>query len=249
MLLFSKNCLVGKTTIRANICGFAKGVQMTTTTNVLVTGGTGFVGSWMKKTKPDDCNFWGMSKDDYNKVAFESSTGVNSVVHLAPIAPTNAIQCARLNNARLLYCSSGIVYHPENDTEYRQNKIRWEQECLESGVDVVIARPFTFMGSSKVWNALFKAAREGKPLEVYWIPTTRSFMHGAEMGRWMWAILLRGRSGQAYDVGSSKPVPIWTLAERIKALCKTDSEIRYLHKVVPMPVYLPENTDRTKNLL
>lgn len=205
--------------------------------NVLITGGTGFVGSWMKKTMPAGFNGWYMSRQDYEDVLIESITGIDYVVHLANISPVGAIECARNNNARLLYCSSGIVYHPENNNEYRQNKMRWESECLYSGLNVVIARLFTFWGSSKAQLALFDAARKGKPLEV-WGDCTRSFMTGADMGRRMWDILLHKERGQAYDVGSYRPITILRLAEKIKAF--TGCEIRQIKKDIPMSYYVPE---------
>lgn len=211
---------------------------MSSMNNVLITGGTGFVGSWMKKTMPADFNGWYMSRDDYERVLIESVRGINYVVHLANVSPTGAIECARNNNARLLCCSSGAVSHPENDTEYRQNKIKWEAECLYSGLDVVIARLFTFWGSSKAQLALFDAARKGKPLEV-WGDCTRSFMTGADLGRRMWDILLNKERGQAYDVGSYKPVSILRLAQRIQAF--TGCEIKQVDKEIPMPYYVPES--------
>ena len=213
--------------------------------NILITGGTGFVGSWMKKTQPEGFAVCYASRKGYNNWL---DWDWNYIVHLAPVSPARCIENIQRNKGRLLYCSSGIVYHMENDTMYRRNKIRWEQECLDSGADVVIARPFTFMRSSKAYNALFDAAREGKPLEV-WGDCTRSFMHGAEMGRWMWAILLRGESGQAYDVGSDKPTTILRLARRIQAFTTWCDIKQVACRPVPMPVYLPENTDRTKSLL
>lgn len=215
--------------------------------NVLITGGTGFVGSWMRKTQPAHLNAWFMSRADYEMVYIERTTGIDYVVHLANVSPYPAIECARRNDARLLYCSSGAVYHPENDNEYRRNKMDWESECLYSGVDVIIARPFTFLGFSPAQTTLFDAARAGRPLEV-WGDCIRSFMTGADLGRMMWAILFEGERGQAYDVGSDRPVTILRLAQRIKALCRTDSEIVFVDKPVPMPVYLPENPEKTKRL-
>jgi hypothetical protein len=74
-------------------------------------------------------------------------------------------------------------------------------------------------------------------------------MHGAEMGRLMWTILLHGERGQAYDVGSERPVTILRLAQRIKAVCNTQSEIVYIDKPVDVPVYLPKDMANTKGLL
>lgn len=218
---------------------------MTSTNNILVTGGTGFVGSWIIKTWKDAALVC------LSSYAYDDPKGWDHpyryIVHLAPVSPYPAIECARNNNARLLYVSSGAVYHPEyQDLIYRQSKLKWEQECLDSGVDVVIARLFTFMDSSPMWCAFFEAARVGKPLEV-WGKCTRSFMHGAELGRWLQAILLHGENGCAYDVGSDRAITNIQLATRISNF--TGCPIKYVDRDVPMPVYLPPDTARTRELL
>ena len=219
---------------------------MSSISNVLITGGSGFVGSWMKKTQPENMFVEYLGSWEYDNYLFASRSW-DYIVHLAPIAPSFIITLTKRFNARLLYCSSGAVYHSEyQDKQYRDNKIKWEQECLDSGIDVVIARLFTFWGSSKAQTTLFEQARNGDYLDV-WGDCTRSFMTGADLGRWMWAILLRGESGQAYDVGSDRPVTIQRLAERISAF--TGCWIRTVPHDVPMPIYLPENTEKTKALL
>ena len=208
---------------------------MNTTRNAFVTGGTGFVGTWMRKTRPDGVSLAGVGRDKYDVI--NRVTQMDYIVHLAPVDPIDAIEAARDNNCRLLYCSSGIVYHPENDTQYRRDKMQWEFDCLTSGVDVVIARLFTFMQSSTVYNALFDAARAGNQLRV-WGDCTRSFMHGRRMGEQMWDILRHGENGCAYDVGSDRAITVMQLAQRIHAF--TGCVIKQVkNHPVPMPVYLP----------
>lgn len=221
-----------------------------TFSNALITGGTGFVAYWMNKTKPENMNIWLMSRKDYNDVTVETITGIDYIVHLAPVNPGQVIRCAQRNKARLLYCSSGIVYYPEVDSNYRRNKLTWEKDCLFGWENTVIARLFTFHGKkldkSKAISVMFDAARKGKPVEV-WGDCVRSYMHGAEMGRWMWAILLRGKAGQAYDVGSDMPITMLELASRIQTFtgCKV---IEVPHKI-PMPEYLPDDIAKTKKLM
>lgn len=218
--------------------------------SIFIIGGSGFVGTWLNRTFPNTFNhFCALNKHEYNSNfnnwRHEKWT---HIIHLAPIAPTKAIECAKRNNARLLFASSGAVYHPEyQDRIYRQNKLNWERECLESGVDVVIARLFTFMDSSRAWKAIFSDIRAGRTPEV-WNNCTRSFMHGSEMARWLWAILLHGESRQAYDVGSDRAITMPQLADRIELFtgCKFK---RYNDADVPMPVYLPEDTAKTRALL
>jgi nucleoside-diphosphate-sugar epimerase len=220
---------------------------------VLVTGGTGFVGSWMKKTQPDNLSCTHMSKQDYLHDDV-SRIEWRYIIHLAPVAPYSMIRIAKRCNARLLYCSSGIVYHPENNIEYRRNKLNWEQYCLDSGVDVVIARLFTFYGDHldehKAYTQFTKAAKANKLIEIWGDGNTvRSYMSGEEMGRWLWSILLHGARGEAYDVGDDNPVTMLQLAKFIKSQYNSKSEIIIKGGVDPVPHYLPVDTAKTKALL
>jgi nucleoside-diphosphate-sugar epimerase len=232
---------------------------------ILVTGGTGFVGHWMQKTQPPgtNCLYSGRSRADWNVIAkaktleeakpeIEDSFNqpARYVVHLANISPTESIELARRNNARLLYCSSGAAY--DQPGEYADNKRRWERECLSSGVDVVIARLFCFFGDrlddGKAYTQFMRAARAGTPLRVWGDGSTvRSYLHGRDLGKQMWAILLRGERGETYDVGSDRPTTILQLARRIAgaAGCK----IEMVDGDVPMPYYMPRNTAKTRKLL
>jgi nucleoside-diphosphate-sugar epimerase len=215
--------------------------------NVLITGGTGFVGSWMAKTKPAGFEIYALNRHNY-ETEWWDMWDFDYIVHLANVSPDKVIEASRYNHVRVLYCSSGIVYHEENNTEYRQNKIKWEKACLDSGVDVVIARLFTFSGEglddNKAIVQFQKAAGAGQPLRVWGDGSCiRSYMHGSILGKWMWAILLKGKTGEAYDVGDDKPITMLELARR------------YSNNVIveggkdAMPVYLPPDTAKTKALL
>jgi nucleoside-diphosphate-sugar epimerase len=217
---------------------------------VLVTGGTGFVGHWMKRTQPDNITAFYFNREKYQSAWWEAMGHYDYVVHLANIQPWRAVICAKRNNARLLYCSSGAAY--DQPGEYADNKRRWERECLDSGVDVVIARLFCFFGdrldSGKAYTQFMRAARAGTPLKVWGDGSTvRSYLHGRDLGRQMWAVLLRGKSGEVYDIGSDRPTTILQLAQRIAkaAGCK----IEMVDGDVPMPYYMPRDTAKTKRLL
>lgn len=222
---------------------------MSSINNVLITGGTGFVGSWMRRKMPANLTCLQLlNREDYDlDFGRWHNMKWDYIIHLAPVSPSLVIEVARGNNARLLYASSGAVYHPEyQDKEYRDNKLRWEQECLDSGVDVVIARLFTFMRSSRAYNAIFGCVRSGHKPTVS-RGCVRSFMYPGEMARQLWAILLRGESGHAYDVGSDRAISMVDLALRIHKFTGCSSMIS--HEPVPMSEYLPPNTAKTRALL
>jgi len=218
--------------------------------NMLVTGGTGFCGHWMRRTQPEGITVEYLNHEQYMTAWWEAMWDYDYIIHLANVQPWRVIHCAKINNARLLYCSSGAAY--DQQTEYAENKRRWERECLDSGVDVVIARLFTFFGDrlddGKAYTQFMRAARAGDPLRIFGDGSTvRSYMHGRELGRWMWAILLHGERGEVYDVGSDRPTTILQLAQRIAraAGCKIEfapGDDRAAH-------YLPRDTAKTRALL
>lgn len=218
---------------------------------VLVTGGTGFVGHWLNMTAAPEMQLFNLNRHGYKDL--QELSGFDYVVHLAHVEPGQALECAKKNNARLLYCSSGIVYHPENDTAYRREKMQWEKECLESGVDVVIARLFSFWGEGldddKAQTIYRGQAINNEGIFVKNGGTIRTYMHGSEMARWLWAILLRGKSGDAYDVGSDTPVTMLELANQIKRETHSRSSLIVSNASDAMPVYVPPNTAKTLELL
>ena len=221
--------------------------------NVLITGGTGFVGHWMKVTKPANVSVTYLGRAAYHEFTQLNWKHFNfdGYVHLAPVSPHPAIVGAKWNHARLLYCSSGIVYHPEWNTDYRKDKVLWEQDVITAGIDAVIARLFTFSGDKlddgKAIVQFYKCAIAGKPLQIYGDGSTiRSYMHGYDLGKMMWAILEHGKSGAAYDVGSLVPVTMLELAKFIIFTTKSKSKIEFVNKPSPMPVYLPHK-DRIFN--
>lgn len=218
---------------------------------VLVTGGTGFVGYWMHQTAPYNLACVYLSKKDY-----EDETNWNwrydYIVHLAPVSPSKPLACARQNNARVLYASSGAVY--DRDTAYADQKREWEAECAYSGVNVVIARLFTFCGEhldeNKAISRFQKAAMRGEIIHIWGDGSAiRSYMQGREMGKWLWAILLKGKRGEAYDVGSDDPVTMYELASRINEIHGRRSTIIIDGGPEECPVYLPKDTEKTRRLL
>lgn len=214
---------------------------------VLITGGTGFVGHWLNITADPDIQIFNLNR--YGKTT--DLTGFDYVIHAAHTPPP--LDFAKKNNARLLMISSGIVYYPENDTEYRRKKVQWENECMESGQDVVIARLFSFWGEGldddKAQTIYTKAARNNEDIHIKNKgKTVRTYMHGSEMARWLWAILLNGKTREVYDVGSDTPITMLELANQIKRENKSRSKIRINGTTDPIPLYVPKNTAKTISL-
>ena len=146
---------------------------------------------------------------------------------------------------RLLFTSSGAVYGrqppdlsnvpedwpgapspPDAGSGYGQAKRASEFLCATSGIefgfDVVIARLFAFVGPYLPLDSIFavgnfvRDAMRGGPIRIQGDGTPyRSYLYAADMAIWLWVLLLKGRSGEAYNVGSGEAVTILDLATQV----------------------------------
>jgi len=55
-------------------------------------------------------------------------------------------------------------------------------------------------------------------------------MYGSDLAEWLLMMLLRGRSGEAYNVGSDEAICIADLARMVRSVAGTDNEIRVCQK-------------------
>jgi dTDP-glucose 4,6-dehydratase len=178
------------------------------------------------------------------------------------------LDLARESGARrLLYVSSGAVYGAaaaqltgarEEDAAdaqplipYAAAKREAEQLCAGSGLDIVTARAFAFLGPHLPLDAHFAAgnflrdARAGGPIIVRGDGTAlRSYLYPTDLVAWLLRLLVRGARGRAYNVGSDESVSTAELAGRIAAACPQTPEVviqsRQPHG--PQNIYLPDIT-------
>lgn len=159
-----------------------------------------------------------------------------------------ALECARACGARrFLYTSSGAIYGrqpaelehvPEEygggpdptdpDTAGAEAKRAAEMLCAvynDDALQTTVARGFAFIGPYLPIDGKFAAgnfirdALAGRPLVVSGDGSPwRSYLYAADMAAWLWTILVRGRAGAAYNVGSEEAVTIADLAQRIAAV-------------------------------
>lgn len=155
---------------------------------------------------------------------------------------------------RLLHVSSGAVYGvqppellhiPESFpcspvTPYGKGKLAAEQMCLAGGIETVIARPFAFVGPWLPLDAHFAIGNfignclRNEPIEIKGDGTPlRSYMYGSDLVDWLLTLLLKGRSGEAYNVGSEEAICIDDLARLVRSVAKTGNEIRIHRQPVP----------------
>jgi len=181
----------------------------------------------------------------------------------------------------ILYVSSGAVYGPmitgrgclpedspvsclpyNPSGAYAEAKRVGELTCAlegkEQGISVKIARGFTFAGPFLPLNSHFaitsfiQSALAGRNILIRKHgKTLRSYLYGSDMAHWLWSILIKGKHGRPYNVGSDKPVTIQELAETIVAAYQSKSKIQILKKngkAEELEVYVPDIRRAQKEL-
>lgn len=220
--------------------------------NVLMTGGSGFVGYWMALTRPQGITVAALNRAGYELMEW-TKTKWDAIIHLAPVGVTEVIQCAEASKCPVLYASSGAAFYMRN--EYGMNKAKWEIELQSTGLDAKIARLYAFCGARLKWErfaigSFIKDAEHGLPIRVSGDGTAvRTYMYGQDLGEWMWEILLRGK-GVFYEVGSEEPHTILELAQTIAAKYSPQPTI-HIKNGIPLellPRYIPQTRDTREEL-
>ena len=174
------------------------------------------------------------------------------IIHAAPCDIQNYVDIIARSGVRsMLLTSSGAVYGPKygddtvlNETlpespatDYGKMKVMDERIARELGekfgFQTKIARMFAFVGpylpldrnfaignfiADKLAGRQCRLTGDGTPV--------RSYLYAMDMAVWLWEILIRGRSGRPYNVGSKSPISISQLAAKIdERLCDPIKDI------------------------
>lgn len=178
------------------------------------------------------------------------------------------LEVACRSRARVLFLSSGAVYGPQIEpvdedakgapdplqpsSAYGEAKRLAENLCAATSAsgdaECVIGRLFAFVGPGIPLDAHYAAgnflaaALERRPIVVEGDGRPlRSYLYGADLPEWCFALLARGGPGRAYNVGSPLPVSVLELAH----LCREASgaelpvEVRSAPTPGPAPCYVP----------
>lgn len=150
------------------------------------------------------------------------------------------------------YPSAPLTTNTSTLTSWGHAKRTAEHLCClyneRHGLQTKIARCFSFIGPGLPLDIHYAAgnfirdALAGGPIKVLGGGREiRSYMYMSDLAIWLWTILLKGKAGEAYNVGSDFCLPIKYLASQIASNFTTRPEVSILgdtgagnlNKVVP----------------
>jgi UDP-glucuronate decarboxylase len=182
--------------------------------------------------------------------------------------------------SRFLLTSSGGVYGPQPPeltalpeewsgspnladptSAYSQGKRAAEHLCAlyreAHGLQTIIARCFAFIGPDlplDVHFALGNFIRDALTAEAITVAgdgsPLRTYLDQSDLAHWLWILLLEGKDGETYNVGSDEVVSIVQLAELVRDLIAPDKPVRILGQPQPAAArnrYVP-NIDKARRL-
>ena len=182
--------------------------------------------------------------------------------------------------SKLLLVSSGAIYGPlpvgmshvpethlggpdplVDGSAYAEGKRVSEflaAQAANEGLQVKIARVCALVGPHLAMDKHFavgnflRAAMAEEEIVIRGDGTPyRSYLYAADMAVWLWSVLLRGKSGRAYNVGSDESLSIAALAERVCSVVNHASPIIIQEKAKPgmVPVHYVPDISRARREL
>lgn len=178
------------------------------------------------------------------------------------------LELARLAGAKkLLLVSSGAIYGPlppgmthvpethlggpdplQISSAYAEGKraAEWLTTQAQATLSVTVARLFAAVGPHLPLDKHFaignflRAAMNDEEIIVQGDGTPyRSYIYAADMAAWLWAVLLKGQRGRAYNVGAAESVSIAELAQRV--CLALDRPVRVAIKQAAKPATPPSH--------
>jgi dTDP-glucose 4,6-dehydratase len=125
------------------------------------------------------------------------------------------------------------------------------------GPHVTVARCFAFVGPHLPLDIHFaignfvRDALAGGPIHLSGDGAPyRSYLYAADLAGWLWSILARGANGRAYNVGSTRAVQLWDVAQIVASQCGgcDVTRARAPEPNTPAPRYVPDVTRAREEL-
>jgi len=115
---------------------------------------------------------------------------------------------------------------------------------------VLTVRPFAFLGAYQsveapwAFNTFLSDVLQKRPIRVLGDgQTVRSLMYGADMALWLLVMLVRGKTGRVYNLGSDSGVTLESLARRVAAQFQPCPEVvlnAALSRNIPTSMLVPD---------
>ena len=113
-------------------------------------------------------------------------------------------------------------------------------QAANNKISFVSGRLFAFLAPYLPLNSHFAAGNflldgmKGRDISVRSDgQSIRSYQYGSDLCVFLWALLVRGRSGEAYNVGSDVEVSISNLAHQIKSTLSSVSKVEIIGEIDP----------------
>jgi dTDP-glucose 4,6-dehydratase len=178
------------------------------------------------------------------------------------------LESQRVNVKRFLFLSSGAVYGQQPlDLPYLREEMfnapqslsaksaysegkrisedMGNRTSLESGLQFVTARLFAFLAPYLPMDTHFAAgnflsqATNASPISIRsGGGSQRTYQYASDMVVWLWTLLARGQTGEAYNVGSDQEISVLGLAQTIQ------SQVLPMVELEVVGVDTPENVSR-----
>lgn len=198
--------------------------------NILITGGTGFIGTCLRENAPKDAEITAIGRAD-------AAYGVyDYVIHCAPVSPEPYF---KHTNERFLYISSGAARHLK--TPYAEDKRKWEREALNFGA--VVARCYSFVGphlplEKYAIGNFIRDGLAGGPIRVRGNgKAIRSYLYETDMAAWLWSLL---DADGIYEVGSPYGFKLQAVARMVAGCYDVKREVIIENREgEPCETYLP----------
>jgi len=145
---------------------------------------------------------------------------------------------------------------------YSESKRMGELLCAlyraQHGVDAVSARIFALVGPHLPLDIHFALGNfigdvlAGRDIRIQGDGTAvRSYLYAADLAVWLFALLARGASGEAYNVGSDRAVSIYELAQLVRKTASVSTDIIVEGRAEasnPVSYYVPDITKARSTL-
>jgi len=141
---------------------------------------------------------------------------------------SSSVYAADQHIERITETAPGRAFKPKSTSAYSEAKRYAEVLCAaarsEARIPIVTVRPFTFCGAYQQldlpWflNNFINDALHQRPIRILGDgKSVRTLLYGADLAYWLLIIMLRGKSGQVFNIGSDQAEDLNELAMRVAA--------------------------------